>query len=125
MMFSDLEKSLKIFRPVGPALDCQKIDNLNEEFGLAVARGADCINQLPESGQKSIVTDSQERAAGNIANAGSFDDQGSRLTLGEASVPIQVLPGDKAIFSGTPGHHRRDPGARSQLERTNSNRLKQ
>ena len=58
MMFSDLKKALKIFCRVGPALDRQEVDDLNEEFGVAVARFANRVDQLPQAGKKSIVADS-------------------------------------------------------------------
>jgi hypothetical protein len=86
---------------------------------------ADRLDQLTQAGQKSIVTDSQKRSAGNVANARGFDDHGSRLAFGEPSIPIQVVLGDKAIFSSPPGHHGGDPGAGGQLKRTNFDRLKQ
>src|SRR5437016_5854298 len=118
MLCSDLKKALKIFCRVGPALDREEVDDLNEEFGVTGAGFAHRVDQFAKSGQESIMTNPQERTAGNVANAGGFDNERARLPGGESSIPIEVVRRHKSIFSGAPGDHRRHPSAALQLERS-------
>src|SRR5258707_7094035 len=109
MVTRDLQEPLKIFRLVRTTLDGQEIDELNEELRLTVAGLADRIDQLFQSRQKSIVTDAQQRAARNVANAGSFNHQRRQSSPGKPSIPIKIVLGNKSIVSRAPWHHRRHP----------------
>ncbi len=124
LIFGDLKKALEIFCWIGPALDRQEVDDLNYESGVTLARVAHRVDQLTQSGQEPIVTDSQEGTAGNIANTGGFDDQRGRLAFGEPPVPIQIGLSDETIFSGAPRDHCGHPRASSQLERADFDWLK-
>src|SRR5882672_645533 len=125
MMFGDLKKALEIFCRVRPSLDRQKVDNLNEEFGVTFACFPNSFDQLLQSRQKSVVTDSQQRPAGYVAHAGSFNHQCSGLSFREPSIPIQILWCDKSIFSRTPWDHGRHPGTAFQGDRPDADWLKQ
>src|SRR5690606_28121305 len=61
------------------------------------------------------VTDPEERAARHVADAGGLDDDGARLTGGEAGVPVDDVRGDLAILGGPPRDHGGHPGALVEL----------
>src|SRR5207244_3104063 len=94
-------------------------------FRLASARFTYCLDQLFQSGQKSIMPDSEQGPARNIAHTGGFDDQRGRSSFRETPIPIEIFLSDEAVFSRPPGDHRRYPGAACECERTDVYRLKQ
>src|SRR5436190_9002454 len=61
----------------------------------------------------------QQWSAGNITNAGCFDDQSSGPASGKATVPFDVSLSYKTVFSSAPGNHRRHPGATCECEPPN------
>ena len=109
MAFSDREKAIKIFRRVGSPFDRQEINNLNEKFRMTFAGCTDCFDKFLQPWKKTVVSDAQQRAAGNVPYAGCFDDQRGRTTLCKSSIPIKVVLGYKTIFSGSPWDHCRHP----------------
>src|SRR5215831_2757705 len=119
------QKSLKILFSVGTPSYGQKIDDLNDEFGFALARCAHCFDQLLQSGNESIVPDAQEWAARDIANPGGFDNQGGRPSESEPAVPVEIVLSDESVFGGAPGDHRGYPGATRKQQRPNLDRLEQ
>src|SRR6266571_2896694 len=121
MPIRDLQKLMKIFLGIGTPFDRKKIYDLNEKFGVATASFAHGLNQLFQSRQKSIVADAQQRPAGNVAHAGSFDDERRGLSFGKSSIPIEVVLGDETVFGRAPRHHRRHPRAALKRDRTNPN----
>src|SRR6266545_970252 len=123
MSVSDLQKAIEVLLFFRTPLYGKKVDNLNEEFRLTLTRISDSINQLAKSGDESIVTNSQQRSAGNIANPSRLDHQNPRLSFRESTIPIKVFLCDKAIFGGAPGHHCRHPGAAGSFYGSDPNRL--
>ena len=89
----DLQEPFEDISLVGPALDREEINDLNEKFCVALACFANRLNQLLQSGQESIVTDAQQRAAGDVANAGRFDDQRRRVGLQRIGDTNRDCPG--------------------------------
>src|SRR6266404_959978 len=120
--FKKSSKELIGFRS---AFHCEKVDDLDEKFRLASARFASRLDQLFQSGQKSIMPDSEQGPARNIANTGGFDDQRGRSSFRETAIPIEIVLSDEAVFSRPPGDHRRHPGAACECERTDVYRLKE
>ena|SRR5436190_2815731 len=116
MMLGYFKESLKVLMRLRATLDRQEIDNLNEQFRLALTCFTHRLHQLPEARKESIVTDPQQRSARNITNAGSFDDQRPRPSFGKTAVPIEIVLSDEAFFSCAPRNHRRDPGAAGQSQ---------
>src|SRR6185369_532496 len=111
MLISDLEEPLKIFLWIGTALDGEKIDDLNEELRLTVARFADGFDESLQSRKESIMTDAQQRATGNISYAGRFNYQSRGPAGREPAIPVEIILSHESIFGGAPGDHRGDPGA--------------
>ena len=115
MLVSHSQKTMEILFFFRTSLHRKEVDDLDQEPGMAVARISDIFNQLAQAGDESIVTNAQQWAAGNVANPGRLNDQDSRPSLCETSIPIEVLLRDEAVFGGAPGHHRRHPGAALSL----------
>ena len=69
----DFKKAIEILAAIRPALDREKINDLNKKFGVAVACFAHGLDQLFQSGQKSIVPDAQERPTRNVTHTGRLD----------------------------------------------------
>src|SRR5712692_9350374 len=121
MTVGDFKKAPEVFRRIRSTFHRKKIDDLNKEFGMTFACFSNRLDQLFQSGQKSIVADSQEWSAGNIANAGGFNNQRAGSSCGESSIPVEAVLSDKTIFRRAPRHHRRHPGAAFQPYRANLN----
>jgi hypothetical protein len=119
----DLQETRKVFFFLRTAPDRKKVNDLNEEFGLALAGFSYGFNQLSESRQKAIVANAHERAAGNVADTGGFHDQNPRPSFSKASIPIEIVVGNKTVFRRPPGHHRRHPGAIQDFQRPDPDRL--
>src|SRR5205807_10412648 len=120
MMIGNLKESLEIFFWIRATLHSKKIDDLDEELRLTVAGFANGLDKLFQSRQKSIVTDAQQRPAGNVANPGRFNHQRRGPALGKPPIPIKIILRDKSIFSRAPGDHRRHPRATGERDWTNS-----
>src|SRR5205085_128467 len=120
----DFQKPLKVFRPFRPPLYGQEVDDLNEKFSVSLARVANGFDKLLQTRQESIVTDPKQRTAGNIANAGSFDDERRRLSFSKSSIPIEIVLRDKAVCGRAPRHHRRHPTAAGKIQIAKINWLK-
>ena len=118
-MVGNVEEALKIFPPVGTTLDRQEIDDLNEELRLTVTGFAHRVDELFQSREKSIMTDAQQRPAGNVANAGRFNYQCRGSAFRKPPIPIKIALGDESIFGRAPRHHRRHPGATVESDWTN------
>src|SRR5262245_51376101 len=98
--------------------DPQKIDDLDEQSGVATARPSHRLHQFGEARDESVVTYPEQRAASNIPDPCRLDNDGARPASSEAVIPGQHLRCDVSLFSSAPGHHSRDPGA--LLERKGS-----
>ena len=123
MLLIDFEEALEIFRRVGPPPDGEKINQLNEQPGVAVALPADGLDQIREAGDEAIVADAQQRARGNVADAGRFDDDGAGPTAGKPAIPVQDIVGDFAVAGGAPRNHGGHPGAGFELDGADIHRL--
>ena len=122
---NDLQESIKIPGWFGPAFDGEKIDDLNEKFGPAFAGFAHGLDQLFQSGKKSIVADAQKGPTRNITHSRGFDDQRRGLASSKSSLPIEVILRHKSVFGRAPRHHRRHPGAALEGDRPDLSLLKQ
>ncbi len=120
----DLQEPGKKDLLLRPPANRQEIDNLEKQLRSSAARAADGGNQFREAGKKSIVAGAQQRPARHVADAGRLDDDRPRLAAGEALVPGEHFGRDEALFRGTPGHHRRHPGALGEAQRPDLERLK-
>src|SRR5262249_28635715 len=107
------------------APDRQKVDQLNEQAGLATARLTHQAYELTQARQKSIMPRAQQRTARHIAYARRLDDDRTRLPLGESLVPFQHLGRDETLFAGPPRDHRRYPGSLRQSEASHLDRREQ
>ena len=67
-------------------------------------------------GSEAIVPGAQERAARDVADAGRFDDQCARLSLGESRVPLDDFVGDHAVLGRAPRDHGGNPRAAGESE---------
>src|SRR6266567_8827394 len=114
----NLKKTLEKFHRIRTALNRQKVDYLDEEFRVTLARVANGLYKFSQSRQKSVVADSKQRPARNIAHTGSLDYQCGRLAFSETAIPVEILLRHETIFGRSPGHHRRDP--RTVLESNSS-----
>src|SRR3954447_6665672 len=121
MFGRNLKEFLKVLRGLGPPSYREKIDDLNKKARLPLACSPDGFDQFLQARKISIMTYSQQWTAGNIANAGGFDDNCPWLTLSEPAIPIKIIGGYKTVFGCTPRHHRRNPGAACQRNRTDRN----
>src|SRR5437588_6549996 len=108
MMTSDLKKPLEKLCPVRPPLNGEKVQDLNKETRMPATGFAHSLDKLAESGKESIMTNAQQRTAGNVAHTGGFNHQSARLSFGKSPVPIKICLGDKTIFGGPPRHHCRN-----------------
>src|SRR2546423_778105 len=100
------------------ALDGEEIDDLNEQARVAVTGAAHRFDQLAQARDEAVVADPEQRAAGDVANACRFDDNGAGLPFGEAFVPLKHIRRHEAVFGGAPRHHRRNPRATFELDAT-------
>ena len=121
-LVGDDKKTVEELRRVRPAPDRQEVDALDEQAGLALAGVPDGLHQFLQPRNVAVVADTQQRAGRDIANSRCFDDQAAGLAAGELLVPVQHIVGDPAFLIGTPGHHRRHPGAAGQGQRANLDR---
>src|SRR5574341_2340065 len=125
MMQRDCEEPIEIFHRVRSSFDGKEVDDLNEELRLTFARLTHSFNQSPQARQKPIMPNAQQRPARNVAHAGMYDYQHGRLTFGESSIPIEIVPRDEPVFGRAPGHHRRHPRAILEGQWANLDWLKQ
>src|SRR5260370_1933729 len=84
------EKGLERLRSLRWSFYRQKVDDLNEQLCLTLARLADCFDELLQSGNKAVIPDAQQRAAGNVADSRRLDDQGGRLALRKTTIPVEI-----------------------------------
>ena len=96
----------------------RKVDDLDEQPRRAVARLAHDAHEVAQSGQKAIVPDAQQRAAGYVADTRRLDHDRSGAAAREALVPIEDVGGDEAVFAGPPGNHGGNPGSLRQCDRS-------
>ena len=66
-----------------------------------------------------------KRPARHVADARGLDHEGAGTPARETLVPGEHVRRDEAVLGRTPGHHRRNPGALSELVCAHANRLKQ
>src|SRR5688500_4064520 len=112
MVVADDEVPGEVRFALGPSANGKKVDELDEDAGLARAGPADGVDQPCEPGHEAVVADAQERAARDVADARGLDDDGARLAPGKALIPGEHALADEAVGSGAPGHHGRHPRAR-------------
>src|SRR6185295_9700888 len=84
------QKALKIFRLLRTSLDGEKVDDLNQEQRLPITCFTHNFNELAQAGNESIVADTQQGTARNIADARGFNDEHARPSFGKTLVPIEV-----------------------------------
>ena len=72
-----------------------------------------------------VMTDAQQRPAGDVADAGCLDDDRRGPTGREAAIPVQYGWRDETVFGRSPRHHRRHPGACRQIELADANRAEE
>ena len=98
----------------------KKVDDLDEEPGLAFTRDTDGLDELAQSGHKAIVSNPEERPAWDIADARRLDDDRTRLAARKPLVPIENFSGDKAFLGRAPGHHGGHPCPVTELDRSDT-----
>jgi hypothetical protein len=105
----DHEEALEELRALGPALDREEVDDLDEELRASARCLSDRPRELAQTRDESIVADAEQRAARDVADARGLEHDGARPALREAPVPREHRLGDEAVFGGPPRDHRRDP----------------
>src|ERR1051325_10560553 len=110
------QKTLKVFHPLRPPLHREKIDDLNEQQRLPVTRLTHSLDEFAQSGNESIVADTQQWTTRNIAHTRRLDDEHARPPFSKTSIPVEVLLRNKPLFGRAPGHHRRHPRSAARLE---------
>src|SRR2546425_5332872 len=123
MTNGDLKKPLEKLCRLRPPLNGEKVQDLNEETRMAATGFAHSLHKLAKSGKESIMTNAEQRTAGDVAHTGCFNHQSARLSFGKSPVPIKICLGDETVFGGPPGHHCRHPGAAFQADRANGDWL--
>ena len=121
----DAQEALKKFSRLGSAADVEKVNDLDQRTGLALAFMVDGLHQALQAFNIAVMANAQQRAAGHIADAGGFDHDGARSTARKAAVPLQHILGHPAFIVGAPRHHGRHPGAMRQGQRTDLDRAEQ
>src|SRR5215831_5296462 len=109
----------------GPPFNCKEVDDLNEQPRLSLTSLPNCLDQLTQTGNKAIMSNSQQRAAGNIAYTRGFNYKNRWFSLCETPVPIKVGGCNKSVFRGSPGNHCRHPGAALKQQSTDLNWLEE
>src|ERR1044071_5620554 len=125
MMIVNTQKPLKVLLLLRPSLHCEKVDELKQQTRLATTRFAHSLDQLAQSRNKPIVTDTKQWPTRNISHARSFDHEHSRTPFRKPSIPIEILLCDETIVGGTPRHHRRHPRPAARLELADLNSSEQ
>src|SRR5687768_4620865 len=95
-----------------PAPNAQKIDELDKQARVPVACGPYGVCELGQAWDEAVITDAEQRAARNVANARGFDHQRTGPTPRETLIPSEYPLRDETIVARTPGHHRGHPRAR-------------
>jgi len=108
-----------------PPIDTEEVDYLDKQPRVAFTCPTHTINQLTQARNKSIVPNSKQRAAGDIADAGCLHDNCTRAAGRETAIPINDVGGYKAIFCSAPGNHCRYPGAAGKCNAADLNRAEQ
>ena len=103
----------------------EKVDELNVQPRLAAARAPHRVDQRPKSRQEPGIADPEQGPARHVADAGGLDHESAGTPARETLVPGEHVRRDEAVLGRTPGHHRRHPGALSELVGAHANRLKQ
>ena len=111
MMLSNIKKVIKISIALWASADAQEVDDLDEQPRVAAAGFAHGLGECAQARQKAVVTDSQQRPGGDVADAGGLDNDGPGAPFGEPPVPVKNVGRHDAVFRGAPGDHRRHPGA--------------
>src|SRR5713101_1034986 len=124
VLVGQLEEALEVFLLRYPAADGKEVDDLDEEAGVSLAGAVDHVHHLLQAIKKAVVTDAQQRTAGDITNSGGFHDEDARLRPGVALIPFEYLWSDKTIIRRAPRHHGRHPGARLNRQIANPDRRK-
>src|SRR4030095_906373 len=101
----DLEIAAEESTRLGPPADRDEVEDLNEEPGPALAPLAHRLDERAKPRHEPVVTDAEQRAARDVANARRLDDEDAGLSLGEPGVPLENLRRDQAVGGGAPGHH--------------------
>src|SRR5712691_2983592 len=112
VLVGQLEEAFEVFLLRYPAADEKEVDDLDEEAGVSLAGAVDHVHHLLQAIKKAVVTDAQQRTAGNITNPDGFHDEDARLRPGVALIPFEHLGSHKTSIRRAPGHHGRYPGAR-------------
>src|SRR6185369_9791800 len=71
--------------------DSQEVNYLNEQASVTVATLIHRLNQMLQSRDESVVPDTQQRTACDIADPGGFDDDGSWTPRSKSSVPFNDI----------------------------------
>ena len=119
------QKPLEEFFRFGTAADTEEIDDLDEDPRMPLAGAAYRFNQFAQAGDVAVVTDAQQRPAGDVAYARCFDDYRPGASTRKALVPLQHVCSDNTVFVRAPRHHRRHPGALLQFERADARRAEE
>ena len=118
MLVGDGQKTVEELYRIGAAPNGQEIDQLDQQLCLASAFGSDTFNQFLQTGNETVVTNPQQRAAGNIPDSCSFNHNCTGASAGKAAIPVQNIFGDKAVIGCPPWNHRRYPCPGGQSDRT-------
>src|SRR5882757_608444 len=119
MLRCDGEKLRKITRGHRPSSDRQKVDQLDEQPRLSVACFANDPDEIAKPGQKTLVTGTEQGAAGHVPDSSSLNNNGAGTPAREALIPFEHFGSDEAVLAGAPRHHGGDPRALGQLQRPN------
>src|SRR6266446_1770905 len=103
MMIGDFKKSLEKLCRIRPPLNGEKIQDLNKKTRSATTGFAHRLDKLAKPGKESIVTNTEQRSAGDVAHTGRFNHQCARLSFGKSPIPIKVCLRDKTVFRRPPG----------------------
>jgi len=119
------EEALEEFLRLGPPADRQKVDQLDEQLGVAGAVLAHRLDQPAQPGQESVVADAQQRPARHVPDAGRLDHDRAGPAAREPGVPVDHVVGRETVVGGAPRHHRGDPAALLERQRTDRDRREQ
>src|SRR5712691_8290464 len=116
------QKTFEILFSFRSSLHGEKVDDLNQQLCVTTAGFSNSVHKFSQAGNKPVVSNPQQRPAGNVSNASRLNHQSCRLSGGESAVPIKISLRDESIFSRAPGNHCRDPRARLEHKWTESDR---
>src|SRR6185369_7864287 len=125
MQILHFQKSLKVFRTLRTSLHRKKINDLNKQQRLPIARFTHSLDELAQPGNKSIIADSKQWTTRNIAHTRRLNNKHTRPPFSKTAVPVEILLRDKAVLGRAPGHHRRYPRTTPCLELPYRNRTEE